>query len=547
MNLLDSIPADGARSRLAQWSLRLVWILTLCAVACSSTQSKKSDKTTHADAAVAKSKPPARLESEFAEGPQPRTSTPPPPVPEPSRTQLLPRDAQAVAAGIPGGDKKYSFSAKGLDLKDALALFARTFDLNIIPDPDVTGSVTVDFKNLGLDKAMDALLDVFGYYAEYDRGLIRVKSVTSEVFTIDYLRLVRSGNGSSSANISSSSSGGGSSSSTGSSAGSSAGNSSGTGVDGAGISISQTDAVKFWEELDEQMKALISEKGKYVINRTAGQVFVSDQKNRLDQIRTYLAHVRRTLHRQVDIEARIFEVVLNDEYHLGVDWQNIMGKVQDYYISSGGGSTLVPSSRLIVDSPIGGNDPGAPALSLAMGRKEAKVVVDALKEMGTLKIVSQPRIRTLNNQSAMIKVGLDKPFFKQTTIVTSSASAQNVSSSVDVQIVTVGTILSLTPQISEDGFVNMDVSPIITRLVQTARQAGTTAPEVDIKQTSSLVRVKDGGTVVIGGLIQDESYKTVRKVPFLGDLPLVGRLLTGNYDNTRKTELVIFITPTIVD
>ncbi len=519
-------------------------------------KAKEKEKDKSKDKAAAVSKPPARMESEFAGPATPKTTPPTPPLPTPSRTSLIPRDAAAAAAGVPGGDKLYTFSAKGLELKDALALFSRNFELNIMPDPDITGTVTVDFKNLSLDKAMDALLETFGYFAEYDRGLIRVKNVSSEVFTIDYLRLVRGGSGSSSATISSGASSGIGSGSSTTVAASGSGNSTsssasggGSSGDGAGVSINQNDTVRFWEELDEEIKVLISEKGKYVINRTAGQVFVSDQKANLDRIRSFLSHVRQTLHRQVDIEARIYEVVLNDEFHLGVDWQNVMGKVQDYYLSSGGGATLIPSSRLIVDSPIGGNAPGAPALSLAMGRKEAKVVVDALKEMGTLRIVSQPRIRTLNNQAAMIKVGLDKPFFRKTTQNTASGAVQTTQTSIDVQVVTVGTILSITPQISEDGFVNMDISPIITRLVRTAQSAdqSTTAPEIDIKQTSSLVRMHDGATVVIGGLIQNESYKSVRKVPLLGDIPLIGRLVTGNYEDTRKTELVIFITPTIVD
>lgn len=528
----------------------LLWLmmpaLLLAVSGCKTSESKKHAEPSTAKAAP--SKPPARMESEFAQAPAPKTTPPTPPIPAPTKTSLLPRDAQAIANGIPGGDKKYSFSAKGLDLKDALAVFARTFELNIVPDPDVTGSITVDFKDLPLDKAMDALLEVFGYYAEYDRGLIRVKATLTEVFTIDYLRLVRGGTGSSSANISSGSSSGSSGSSSGGSGSSSSGGGGSLSGDGAGVSINQNDTIKFWDELDEQMKTLVSEKGKYVINRTAGQVFVTDQKTSLDRIRDFLSHVRQTLHRQVEIEAQIYEVVLNDEYHLGVDWQNVMGKVGDYYVSSGGGTTLIPTSRMIVDTPIGGNEPGAPALSMAMGHKGARAVVDALKEMGTLRIVSQPRIRTLNNQAAMIKVGLDKPFFRKTTQVIGTSGQPISQSSVEIQIVTVGTILSMTPQISDDGHVSMDISPIITRLIRTAQGPdASTAPEVDIKQTSSLVRMKTGSTVVIGGLVQDESYKTVRKVPLLGDLPIIGRLMTGNYDNKRKTELVIFITPTIVD
>ncbi|MCC7377535.1 MAG: hypothetical protein IT581_22940 [Verrucomicrobiales bacterium] len=113
--------------------------------------------------------------------------------------------------------------------------------------------------------------------------------------------------------------------------------------------------------------------------------------------------------------------------------------------------------------------------------------------------------------------------------------------------VTISTILSLTPQISEDGWITMDISPVITRLVSTASGPDeSTAPEVDIKQASSLVRIPQGATVVIGGLIQNERHKTTRKIPVLGDIPGLGYAFRGIYDDTRKTELVIFITPTVV-
>ncbi len=150
----------------------------------------------------------------------------------------------------------------------------------------------------------------------------------------------------------------------------------------------------------------------------------------------------------------------------------------------------------------------------------------------------------------MVKVGTDKPFFRQTTILTQGTGPVQTQTSVEVQTITIGTVLSLTPQISEDGWITMDISPVITRLVDTvsATTGGsvTTAPEVDIKQTSSLVRIREGTTVVIGGLIQNERYKTTRKVPFIGDIPVLGYMFRGVFEKKRRTELVIFITPTIV-
>jgi type II secretory pathway component GspD/PulD (secretin) len=157
-------------------------------------------------------------------------------------------------------------------------------------------------------------------------------------------------------------------------------------------------------------------------------------------------------------------------------------------------------------------------------------------------------VRTLNNQAALIKVGTDKPFFRRSAITTTVAgSAPQISEDVQVQSITIGTVLALTPQISEDGWITLDISPVITRLVDTVTgPLNTTAPEVDIKQTTSLVRIRENTTIVLGGLIQNERYKTERKVPLLGDIPILGYPFRGVFESKRRTELVIFITPTIV-
>lgn len=275
-------------------------------------------------------------------------------------------------------------------------------------------------------------------------------------------------------------------------------------------------------------------------------IMVTDHKANVTRIGDYLKHIKQTLHLQVDIEAQIYEVVFNDEFHLGIDWQNVTGSLEKWAVSSGGVPAGFPTSRLIVDNPLGGLKPGTPALSLAITTDESRVVLDALKQQGRLEVVSQPRIRTLNNQAALIKVGTEKPFFRKTVFATTGTSSQTTTD-VEVQSITIGTVLALTPQISDDGWITMDISPVITRLVDSvAGPDGATAPEVDIKQTSSLVRIRDNTTVIIGGLIQNERHKTERRVPILGDIPILGYPFRGVFENKRRTELVIFITPTIV-
>jgi len=174
------------------------------------------------------------------------------------------------------------------------------------------------------------------------------------------------------------------------------------------------------------------------------------------------------------------------------------------------------------------------------------VVLEALSEQGDLKVVSQPRIVTLNNQPALIKVATDQSFFISTTTAGTAGSPPIITE--QVRTVSAGLVLSVTPQISEDGWIMLDVSPIITRLTDIVTSPnGSTAPVLDVKQSAGLVRLRDGEMVIIGGLIQDQVSETERKVPLLGDIPGLGRLFRGTFHVKEKRELVIFLSPKIIE
>ncbi len=414
----------------------------------------------------------------------------------------------------------YSFRAQELPLIDALALFARNNHLNIVAGPEITGSVTVDVHDLPLEQAMSALLEAHGYYWEEQDGLIKVKKFKTKLLEIDYIRLIRSGMGQNRAQLNSGSSGGGS------------GGAQNTGQ----ITVNQKDEIKFWEELETQIQTLMSKDGRLVVNSLTGTIQITDWYQRVDQIDQFLKKVHQAIYRQVEIEVRIYEVILNDNYSLGINWDKI-----NFYGSSGN-----IGLANIVAAPFGGFLPkiATTTISFADGRFDG--VLEALQEQGELRVVSQPRVMTLNNQPALIKVATDQPFFTQTVTQGTSGTGNIVTE--QVNSVTVGLVLSVTPQISEDGWIMLDVTPIISRLRDTAisPEGGSTAPVLDVKQSSSLVRLKDGEMVIIGGLIQEESSETERKVPILGDIPFLGRLFTGTYTVKTKSELVIFISPKIV-
>ena len=421
-------------------------------------------------------------------------------------------DAPSPAASAQSPKPLYTFRAQGMELVDALALFARTYRLNLISDADVGGTVSVEFHDLPFDQAMEALLDAQGYYWDRNNGLIRVHRMETRLFTLDYIRIVRSGTGRSQAQITSGKAG-----------------------EAGAVSLVQEDKVLFWEELEKQLGAMLSPEGKLVVNRLSGAVQVTDVHQRVVRVERFLDSLRQAMHRQVEIEARIYEITLGDDAALGIDWTRIN-------FDRPFGILTLPTT---IVTPFGGAVAKAATAVVNYGQGDFTGVVNALREQGEVKIISQPRILTLNNQAAMIKVATDRSFFSTTTIPGTLGSPATVTE--EVRTITVGLVLSISPQISQGGWVMLDISPVITRLVDTVTsKLGSTAPILDVKQSSALVRVKDGGFAVIGGLIQDETADTERKVPLLGDIPGLGYLFKGTYKTKVRRELVVFITPRII-
>ncbi len=445
----------------------------------------------------------------------------------------------------------YTFAADDLPLRRALELFAEAYDLNLVVDEEVTGSVNADFTDLSFGQAMSALLDSKGYYFHREGDLVHVKSTETRNFTIDYIRLVRSGSGSSRAQVNSgagsSGSSGGSSGSTGSSGGGSGGSNSMAGA----ITIEQVDKVDFWDELETQLAQLVSENGRLVVNRLAGMVQVTDQHRRVAEVARFIEQVNQSIYRQVDIEVKIVEVALREDYSLGIDWSRLVSE-------AGTGANWDFTVGNTVTNPAGGFDALAPVVNLtfsdigADGANRLTAVITALQEQGDVQVVSQPRIRTLNNQSALIKVGTDRTFFRREQLTDNTTAGSQVFSTDVPQVVTEGVVLAITPQISMDGWITMDISPVVTRVSSVSEVTDdngnvvSSAPNLDVSQSSSLVRTRSGNTIVIGGLIQELSSDTDRGVIGLAGVPGIGGLFKGQYRATERRELVMFVTPWLI-
>ncbi len=233
--------------------------------------------------------------------------------------------------------------------------------------------------------------------------------------------------------------------------------------------------------------------------------------------------------RQVLIDAKIVQVELSDTLTTGIDWQTILKKVT-------------------VDQKLTANLTSGGTLTITTGFGDGNTfnsVIQALQAVGNTKIISSPRITALDGQEAKIMVGTKEAYITGTT---TTPAAGAVTTAESVNFVDVGIQLYVTPSVNKDGYVSMKIRPVVSsvgsRIKTSASPDG--VPIVKTSEAETSVVVKDGVTIVMGGLIEDTKIRTVNKLPLLGDIPFFGGLFKNVIDETKKTELVIFLTPTII-
>jgi len=432
-------------------------------------------------------------------------------------------------------------------LPAALRALGRAAETTILVEPDVTGDVTVEVQAGSLRSALVALTGPAGYFFEEEGGAVVVRKRKTVLYAIDYPQLARSGSGSASITLGGTggNSGNGTTPITAQTlATANQTNNTGTGVDATQVSISQENPNTFWSGLEGELRAMLGEGDTLVLNRFSGVVQITAPFTRHETIRGFIALVNQRICRQVEIEARLVEVTLRDEQKLGVDWEQA--------VTAAGGIGFRGSAPLDV-SGVGGALLSADTFTANLGLGKATAVIQALKQQGEVSTVAQPRLRALNNQTAFIKVGEDRPFFRLQQATTYQQTGTTVpynqtQETFSISTITIGTILAVTPQVDNDGVITLDVLPAITRLqaVVTSPDGKQTAPVTEVKQASTIVRLRDGETAIIGGLIAEDHGNTVRAIPVLGAVPVLGQAFRSKASMKNRTELVIFLTPHLV-
>ncbi|MDD3179492.1 MAG: secretin N-terminal domain-containing protein [Opitutaceae bacterium] len=451
------------------------------------------------------------------------------------------------AAGAPLDRPVAALRFENAPLASALQALGRTSQTTILAEPDLAGKVTVELPVGSLRGALNALTAPLGYYFEEAGGTVMVRRLKTVLYPIDYPQLTRSGSGSASITLGGANNGG---SGPGQSTAVTTPQSqmlgtNGLATDATQISISQENQNTFWTTLEAELHTMLKDGDSLVLNRFSGVVQVTAPISRHEVVRAFIEFVNQRITQQVEIEARLVEVTLHDEQKLGVDWDLATGSLN--------GRTTISAGAPVDVAGVGGTLLSANTFTANLGLGRATAVINALKQQGDLKTVAQPRLRALNNQTAFIKIGEDRPFFRlqQSTTFNQPGTTtpfNQTQENFSVSTITIGTILAVTPQIDGNGVITLDVLPAITRLqsIVTSPDGRQTAPVTEVKQASTIVRLRDGETAVIGGLISEDSGETTRAVPVLGAMPLVGRAFKSKATLRNRTELVIFLTPRLV-
>jgi general secretion pathway protein D len=302
-----------------------------------------------------------------------------------------------------------------------------------------------------------------------------------------------------------------------------------------------------------------------IVNPEAGVVVVRATFRQHEKVQEYLDLVLTNARRQVVIEATIAEVSLSDNYQQGINWQSLRNLRPDSINRTSGFSVAQNPTGLPVPNPftgssgsfatVSGSTPGAFAflLNYVAPGLGLSSTLSLLETFGKVKVLSSPKISVLNNQTAMLKVVDNVVYFliKNDSTTTTTGTTNNFTST--PQSVSVGLVMSVTPQISENGSILLNVRPTISSLKGAGKTDPTpglavanVVPEIQTREMESMLRLSDGEVAVMGGLMEDRINYNTSEIPGLGGLPGIGNLFRNRNDTSTKTELVIFLKPTII-
>lgn len=444
-------------------------------------------------------------------------------------------------------------------------------------------------KNLTINEVLDLIIKENNLQYTLQNNVLKISYLTTKTYQIDYIIGERKGEGSTNIRLSSN---------TGTNAGSTSGQTSSTinsktasgsgSSSESGTNITSKDEVKFWNDLDSEIKNILSrpeddyrqkqlstttdakdqniqnneDVHNVYINRAAGLVTVTATGKQLQRLDRYIDDLQKKMQTQVMIDVKMYSVVFSDGATTGIDWtqlyalQNIDIGFNQYNTHNietftGSSSSSTGGSSNII-APIN-SVTGAANSNMSIFQLGAKghigEVIKFLKTQGDVYAISNPKILTLNNQPALITSGTEL-FYK--TINTSTLAGGTTGEQAKTEVVSSvfsGVLLDITPEISTDGSITLRINPSISDVasqLSTDNSTRSMPPDLSRRQISSVVTVQDGSTIIMGGLINTKNDTSTNKVPLLGDIPGLGWMFKHEGMTKKTEEMVLVIEPHIV-
>jgi MSHA biogenesis protein MshL len=428
--------------------------------------------------------------------------------------------------------------------------------INMVVHPSVAGEISLDLKNVTVLEVMTLSREVYGYeFKASNNGYIVLPArIQSKIFAVNYLNVNRSGD--SSMTVSSGQLG--SSSSNDSNDGSTSSSTSST-TSSKSSSINTSIESNFWSGLQQTIVLIVgNDEGRsVVVDAHAGLVIVRGMPSELRDVEAYLADAQDSLQRQVILEAKIIEVKLSDGFQSGIDW-SALSKDGNTFIGTSGANSTSASSIITANATTAALLPGPNTGNLfAIGGSSSDFsgFIQLLSTQGDVQVLSSPRISTVNNQKAVIKVGSDE-FFVTNVSSSTSSNSSSTTTTPDVTLTPFfsGIALDVTPQISENGDVILHIHPSVSEVVdqiKTINVGGQTQQLPlalsTVRESDSVVKAKNGQVIVIGGLMQNMSSNSDGGAPGLSDIPIIGNLFKQKKRSNIRSELVILLRPIVVN
>lgn len=491
--------------------------------------------------------------------------------------------------------KLVNIVVRNSSLGDVLHVIAEATGLNLLIDKDVAieQPVTLTLRNVSADVALKTLFSSVDYFYSVRNNVLKVETVGTRMFELGHPAVVNTYSMEVGGDILGGAVVGGSSSLKGS-------------ITQGGKA--DTKAQDFWESLEKSLESMIGKKEQQVtkitktvdhrpatnqmtgqqpqqqgaasettviekssediklkenqsqdapnqsviINRLTGTIVITATKKNLEKVERYVDNIRKVLGRQVMIEARIIEVQLNEGLNFGIDWSFMKNiKAMGGPVVAGFGA-LNLASRSFNDAV----ENSIPKFQLGVSHANVQALLTALKTQGDVKTLSNPKLSVLNGHTALMSVGRNFSYISKVTSNIQTGTTTPVTTyNVETSSILSGVMIGIVPFITENGDITLTITPITSDLVTlqekpfgaAGNQTNITIPTVDLREMTTTVKVRDGQMVILGGLISRKETTSDEKIPFLGDIPYLGKLFTRINNAESRTELVVVMRPFLVN